>query len=150
MIVAATLLSLVSCKNEISFGGVTIELPDDFEEKNVEFTQCCYTTEEVMLMIDVYLSEDITEQLGYASNITLEEYMDEFYMLNGTKAELNIDAERGMAHFAEYNPDGDRYYEYYIFRTARAFYFVVFNCLTEYESKYDSIFSEWAETITVK
>jgi len=151
LLIALTVIFAVGCgKNQsVSFGGVTMDIPKDFEAKNVEFTQCCYTSDKVMLMIDVFLTEDIYEQLGYSSDITLEEYMDEFCKLNGQK-DVSYDDARKMAHFTEYNPDGDRYYSYYFFRTEKALYFVSFNCLKEYEEEYRSLFDKWAATIEVK
>ena len=147
----AIALSVASCGStqEVSFGGLSIEIPKEFEAKNVEFTQCCYTSDKVMLMIDVFLTEDIYDQLGYDSKITLTEYMEEFCRLNGQK-DITYDEERGRAHYTEHNPDGDRYYSYYFFRTDRALYFLSFNCLIEYESEFVELFDTWADTIEVK
>lgn len=159
----ATLLSLVSCGEDVPDGYVKYEeygfsymLPVEMDKKTVSYAAICHSNREATLMVD-YLEAESLEEMEIDPNITIKRYADKFLLLNDYDDTVyTYDEERDRVYFfaektfekGEANEETVLYY-HLLMRNDYVIYIVTLYCDISLKDKYTPIFLEWADYMSI-
>lgn len=88
LFLAIALASLASCSSEYNVYGLHYTLSDEYEKITVPYSQNCYTDGDAYFFFVQFAPQQIEEELGYDSDITVKEYTIKFLLENDL--DLNI------------------------------------------------------------
>ncbi len=136
-----------------SSAGLTFYLPKDMEEMNVTYADLCYGNSECELFVYYYSRDELLTKNFLDKDATSEEYLQDFIAFNGyTDVDFSADAEKNTAT-AKYIYEGSGEYTYYcdfVLRNYDVLAHVTMDCDGELREKYEPIFDEWIERISLE
>lgn len=131
-----------------SSGGMSIELTNEFREKDIENYTVVYESKKVAVFI---LKEDFT-LLDGVENYTPEQYADLVIQSNALSS-AEIKTVDGLIHF-EYkftNPETNDTFQYfsYVYKANDAFWLIQFATLDKNVEEYAVKIAEWAKSVNI-
>ena len=163
ILIASSLLCLLSsCNDEEEIDGYYVyglhfDIGDGYNAIKVPYAENCYTNGESFFFFQVYSGEGL-ENLGYAADISVKHYTQQFCLLNSLDPyDYEYDAERDVAvldyvHEYDKNDEGTAHLEselYYhmIMRGSEHLYIITMSCELSLRDTYEPIFKGWIQEI---
>ena len=88
LLVVMLVFALASCSSDYDVYGLHYTLSSDYEKITVPYSQNCYTDGDAYFFFVQFAPQQIEEELGYESDITVKEYTIKFLLENNL--DLNI------------------------------------------------------------
>ena len=154
-VIISTLLFATACDDlqRYSSAGLVFYLPKDMEEMNVTYADICYGNRECEFFVYYYSRDELLTKNFLSKDATSLEYLEDFIAFNEyTDVELEWDEETNTAS-ARYMYESDIEYTFYfdyVIRNYDVLAHVTMNCRGEMREKYEPIFEEWKEKISME
>ena len=153
VIIASLLLSSCGDMQKHSSAGLTFYLPKDMEEMTVVYADLCYGNGECEFFVYYYSRDELLIKNFIDKDSTSEEYLLDFIAFNEyVDVDFTADSEKNTAT-AKYLYESVSEYTYYcdfVIRTYNVLAHVTMNCDGELRDKYEPIFDEWIEMISME
>lgn len=149
ILLGAFLLSGCESQKEFTIDDLTITLPKEFEQKEMDGYLAYLESKEVGI---TFLEENFTdlETIGLNKDSTLEDYANAVKESNN--ANYEIKEGNNYLYFIYDNTVDETTYHYMsnVFKSDDEFYLITFFCFKEDTEKYESEFIKWADSIKLK
>ena len=164
ILIASSLLCLLSsCKDEEEIDGYYVyglhfDIGDGYNAIKVPYAENCYTNGESFFFFQVFSGEGIEETLGYAPDITVERYTQQFCLENKLDPySYEYDSERDITtlkYVYEYDKSDEgtahlppEFYYHMIMRGTAHLYIITMTCDEALRETYEPKFDSWVENI---
>lgn len=134
--------------------GISYKLPKNFELKRIPNTDLNYTDGEAKFFFNAFGEEEMTQDLGISTDMTVKSYTEFFLILNPYTDDYEYDEDRDASSFHyiyDYESDQmeNEYYRYLITRNEDTLFVAVVSCDESDVEKYSSVFDEIMNSVTV-
>ncbi len=158
LIIATTLVSTVSCKDDgpITYteNELTYVLPQDMTERNYEYIPIAYSNNEAKFVLMVFGRREFATDWYISEDFDVVSVTETFIEANKYGVGYNHDKERDVTTFSalatEYEDSEELdYFAHLIAVTEGYVYIVTMHCDEVYAEKYTPIFESWLSQIKV-
>ena len=161
LIIASLVFVVTSCDKDdgvYHVYGLHFDIGEGYQSIKVPYAENCYTNGEAYFFFHVYSGQGIEEELGYAADISVEDYTKKFALLNGRDPyDYEYDKERDVSvlHYVyEYDPNDEEMgqndpelFYHMIMRGTEHLYIVTMSCAADKSDVYEPKFREWIKNI---